>query len=308
MTLLSHFKGVKLSPKGIHFSKTGVDIAWDIAFFKSAIGVVRMNIGVIYARLKNALSAQHNGTIAFYPDMPGPWYNARAVAHIAGLKITSDVNAADRIFIFDDKTHSQPVKGIDTSIAINHQILDISKTHVGEVFERIFGYSISIDPLSYSGKAVQKSDANATHDGAVVECPLAADQVLEGCVYQKLIESTFNERQSEDLRIAYVRGDIPVVFHKYKNLDVRFGTDYARVDVLEAEDMFSPDEIKTLIAFCGAMGLDFGAVDVMRDKNDGRIYVVDVNKTCMPVLCLSLGEQMKALRKISNSFLRIIRS
>ena len=40
------------------------------------------------------------------------------------------------------------------------------------------------------------------------------------------------------------------------------------------------------------MNLDFGAIDVMRDKNDERIYIVDVNKTCMPVLCLSLRQQI----------------
>ena len=58
--------------------------------------------------------------------------------------------------------------------------------------------------------------------------------------------------------------------------------------------------------FCEAMGLDFGAVDVMRDKHDGRIYVVDVNKTCMPVLCLSQKSQRDALRRISESLIKLI--
>ena len=49
------------------------------------------------------------------------------------------------------------------------------------------------------------------------------------------------------------------------------------------------------------MNLDFGSIDVMRDKHDGRIYIVDVNKTCMPVLCLSLKTQIKSQKKIAEA-------
>jgi hypothetical protein len=42
----------------------------------------------------------------------------------------------------------------------------------------------------------------------------------------------------------------------------------------------------------------------MRDKHDGRIYIVDVNKTCMPVLSLTLAQQIKSQQKIADSLLR----
>ena len=45
------------------------------------------------------------------------------------------------------------------------------------------------------------------------------------------------------------------------------------------EDCFSPDEIDKLLRFCAAMNLDYGELDVLRHKADGRIYVVDVNTT-----------------------------
>jgi len=184
--------------------------------------------------------------------------------------------------------------------AINDRIDDISKNHVAKTFKDIFGYDVEIDPLTYRGKAVQKSDINATHDGQVVDCPLTPEAIKLGSVYQKLIDSTFEGPRSEDLRMAYVGGEIPVVFRKYKLLEIRFGTDYDHVDVWSADKAFSKDEQAKLIVFCDAMGLDFGAIDVMRDKHDGRIYVVDVNKTCMPVLCLS---QKCALARKNNAAL-----
>jgi glutathione synthase/RimK-type ligase-like ATP-grasp enzyme len=119
-----------------------------------------------------------------------------------------------------------------------------------------------------------------------------------------LVDSTFTGKTSEDLRVAFALGEIALVYHKHKPLDDRFGTHYLSVDVMAAEDVFSPAEINLIIKFCDAMGLDFGAIDVMRDKHDGRIYIVDVNKTCMPVLSLTLAEQIKSQQKIADSLLR----
>ena len=108
--------------------------------------------------------------------------------------------------------------------------------------------------MTYEGKAVQKSDTNATHDGEVVDCPLSRADVKAGSVYQKLIDSRHDGPRSEDLRMAYVSGEIPVVFHKYKLIEKRFGTDYDHVDVWSADQAFSKEEEKQLIDFCEAMG------------------------------------------------------
>ncbi len=288
----------------IHYGKTGVDIRWDKAFFKSALAIAKINLSLSGHRI---MRRNKSGTLAFYPDMPGPWYTAYFAAHLAGLRLTSDARAADSVFIFDDKTRSHAAEQLPPEIvarAINRRITDISKTAVAAHFKTLFGYNIDIDPLSYCGPAVQKSDSNGTHDGRIVMCPLTPPEIIKGCVYQKLIDSTLGG-QSEDLRFAYANKEIVTVFHKYKDLEKRFGTDYARVDVKAAEDVFSNDEIKKLCAFCEAMGLDFGAVDAMRDKTDGKIYVVDVNKTCMPVLCLPLRVQMRVLGKIASSLSRL---
>jgi len=212
---------------------------------------VKINAYLLALKYKRAITGVAPiATMAFYPQPSGPWYNAWLAARMGGIDLIDDPNAADAVFVFDDKTESDTGKNLSAEIkpkAINHRINDISKTHVGKVFKDVFGYSVDIDPLTYRGRAAEN----------------------------KLIEK-------------------------------RFGTDYDHVDVWTADQAFSPEEQTQLINFCEAMGLDFGAVDVMRDKHDGRIYVVDVNKTCMPVLCLSQKSQRAAIREISASLIKLI--
>lgn len=293
-----------------HFPHTGAEIHLDRAFFKSAIPVVKFNSFLLAQRFGRFLTGRRpKASLAFHPQPAGPWYNAWLAVRMGGIVISKDPQAADVVFVFDDKTVSDTGALLEPSLkakAINDRIDDISKTHVAKVFQGIFGYGVEIDPLTHQGKAVQKSDINATHDGQVIDCPLAPEDVRADSVYQKLIDSTHDGPRSEDLRMAYVGGEIPVVFHKYKLVEKRFGTDYDHVDVWSADKAFSKDEQEKLIEFCDAMGLDFGAVDVMRDKHDGHIYVVDVNKTCMPVLCLTQKEQRHAFRLIADALIRLV--
>jgi len=310
MGMFGHFRGVKIRKGVATFPHTGAEFPLNFAFFMSSVPVLKINAYLLARKYKRALTRQKpRASLVFYPQPSGPWYNAWLAARMGGIEIVTDPQAADVVFVFDDKTTCDTGDALSPALkakAINHRINDISKTHVAKIFVQIFNYSVEIDPLTYHGKAVEKSDANATHDGEVVMCPLKPEAVKPGSVYQKLIDSTFDGTRPEDLRMAYVGGEIPVVFRKFKLPENRFGTDYDHVDVWDADEAFSKDEQAQLIKFCEAMGLDFGAVDVMRDKHDGRIYVVDVNKTCMPVLCLSQKEQRAAMRNIAAALLRLV--
>lgn len=306
MNPFRHFRGLKLRGNTIHVEQTGANITVDVKLLKSIWATLKLNSYVTGMVITRRLGgSRKTGSIAFTPQTPGPWYNARLLTRFANLKPVTDTAKADHIFIFDDSTHSNAGASLSPSelkTSVNAHVTDISKDNVGRIFEDIFGYKLKIDPLTYNGAAVQKSNSNGTHDGVIVNCPLRPEDIKEGSAYQKLIDSTFNGIQSEDLRAAICYDDIPVVFHKYKDPGKRFGMEYSRVDVRTASDVFSADEIKHITMFCQKIGLDFGAIDVMRDKNDGRIYIVDVNKTCMPVLSLSLKEQTKAFKKIAASF------
>jgi hypothetical protein len=43
--------------------------------------------------------------------------------------------------------------------------------------------------------------------------------------------------------------------------------------------VFSPQELQQIGVFCEAMGLDVGKLDIIRDREDQRIYILDANKT-----------------------------
>lgn len=44
-------------------------------------------------------------------------------------------------------------------------------------------------------------------------------------------------------------------------------------------DIFSAAELAQLLDFGARIGLEYGELDVLRDRDSGRIYVVDVNRT-----------------------------
>ncbi len=307
LRFFEYFRGIRFKDKSLHIASTGAVIELDKSFWNGAAAVLKIYVHFAVRKTKQIFARPSmNGTIAFYPQTPGPWYNIWQVVRLAGLKVQSDISTADYAFVFEDKTYSEYDKNFakDTGvIQLNHRVDDISKEHVADIFEDVFGYALRIDPTTYKGLAIRKSNDNGTHDGVVVEFPIEASDVSESDCYQRLVDSTFNEGMSEDLRVAYVLGEIALVYHKYKPLDDRFGTYYLSVEIKAPEDVFTKEEIELIVTFCGKMGLDFGAVDVMRDKHDGKIYIVDVNKTCMPVLCLNLKTQIKAQQRMADALI-----
>jgi len=291
---LTYFKAVK---NRTHF---------DADFLKDARVVAKLYRHFKYGKGRRTFeTGTQRPTLAFFPNPVGPWYNIWLILRNTNFKVIKDIHAADYVFIFDDKTQSDAASQLPSTvkaIRLNDKVTDISKSHVGDIFKSVFGYEIGIDPTQFEGKAVEKSDENGTHDGRIITCPIAADDVKDGYCYQRFIDSSFSGETSEDLRIACTFGQVAAVFHKHKAFDKIFSTSYLNTTVHSADERFSPEELTLIQKFCAAMGLDFGAIDVMRDKADGRIYIVDVNKTCMPVLSLPMEEQYRALKMVAQSF------
>ncbi len=279
---------------------------FDAHFFQDARVVAKLYIHYKWGKgRQKAVPKTSQATLAFYPNPVGPWYNIWLILNHTGIKKVKDINTADYIFIFDDKTQSLVANNLPKTLKaqlINDKVTDISKSHVGKVFQSIFGYDIAVDPSIFNGKAVEKSDENGTHDGRIINCPIPPADVKEGYSYQRFIDSSFSGVTSEDLRIACVFGKVAAVFHKHKAFDKIFSTSYLNTTVHAAEERFSEQELALIDTFCKKMGLDFGAIDVMRDKVDGKIYIVDVNKTCMPVLSLPADEQYRSLNMIAKCF------
>ncbi len=300
-----YLRDVRLVKGGLHIRRTGAEVKLDGSFFRSSLSVLEIYSYLVGLRLLRLARFERPAkTISFFPQQAAPWYNIWSVIQIAGYKIIDDPEQADIVFIFEDSTYSNAAsKVVDGGTDyINARCTNIAKQYVADLFEEVFGYNLKIDPITHQGIAMRKSQHNGVHDGVVIQCPIDSNEVLPGYVYQKLVNNSDDGEKAQDLRIVYVMGEIPVVFHKYKTMEKRFGTDYLSVSLKEARDVFSQQEVSLICTYCEKIGLDFGAVDIMRDRDDGRIYIVDVNKTCMPVLTLPLGKQIEAFRRMSDAF------
>lgn len=238
--------------------------------------------------------------IAYSPQPAGPWYTLPLVLAGTGIRRTSNVSEADIIMVFDDRTESEVVLPEADKPLLNARATDISKAHVGQVFREVFGYPLDYDPRIHEGVMVRKSDVNGLHDGEIVQGPIS-DPDPES-VYQHLVDSTVRDGVIEDLRCVCVGGDVVQVFRKEKADASRFQAIYLETTLQEPAATFNENELRDIARFCQAMGLDFGSIDILRDYSEGgRLYIVDVNKTCMPVLSMPAKDLAQSLKRIGDA-------
>ena len=214
----------------------------------------------------------------------------------------ADPDVADLLVQFEDATHSAPVPSAVSGArrVINRDCLDVSKSRVAEVFAQVFGYHLDVDPQAHQGLVVVKSETNGAHDGRIVSCPTPRE---DGLVYQRLIDNRLDAELVEDIRCPTVHGTIPVVFLKRRSVSTRFANYNSEVVMTQADAVFSPAERARISDFCRAMQLDWGGLDVLRDRSDGRLYIVDVNKTDMgPPTALALTDQIAAVERLGAAF------
>jgi hypothetical protein len=85
-------------------------------------------------------------------------------------------------------------------------------------------------------------------------------------------------------------------------VDDRFANHNSEVRLLKPDDVFSPEERDLIRRFCAAMALDWGGIDVLRDRKSGDLWIVDVNKTDMgPPIALPMTDKLKATRTLAES-------
>jgi len=79
-----------------------------------------------------------------------------------------------------------------------------------------------------------------------------------------------------DYRIPIHGNQIPLVYLKHRPIETRFANSNSFVDLAQPQVLFSPTELSNILLFARKISLDFGELDVLRDK-DGLIYIVDTN-------------------------------
>lgn len=283
----------RLSSKGLQVRQTGhyVPLEWGtvldarrwLTFYKALRDVPR-----IYA---------HGPTIFFTPQCARPWYFARAVVDVLGARIVSNIDDAEVIWSFDDSTYSSAVTKLGEMPVINGLCTDVSKSHVSEISERIFGTPLKVDPTIYRGEMVVKSEINGAHDGYLIEGPCTQKK---GCVYQRLISNLTDEGLVEDLRTT-IMGQKPVlVFRKQRPVASRFANSNTKVSLSMLSDVFSESEVAQISTVASALDLDAGGLDILRDRQTGELFVVDANKTDMgPPIALPLDDKIRATQMMA---------
>jgi hypothetical protein len=279
----------------IEFRKTGHRVAVDAHFFAELFNwlVYLALLAVVagWARLRR----RNQMTIWYAPDRPRPWYLMRGAALWAGIGAAHDEPSADAAVYFDDATSGQ-APASRAHKRLNFGCVDVSKSRVAQVFEETFGYPLAVDPAAVDGPIVEKSEVNGAHDGRVVRAPLRR---RPGYVYQRLIE-TGGGGLSQDLRTPCVGGAPVVVWIKAKPSSACFAIHNRRAVLRDPAEVFSPAELAAIRRFNDAMGLDWGGLDILRDRADGRIYVVDVNKTDLgPVIALSWRDKIVSMQRLA---------
>ncbi len=292
-----------LDEGAILVKKTGARIVPDLALLHSVFTWFCFYFFAQSWRTWRRITGHKRPTIAFYPDKPRPWYFIWPVMHVSGAKLVDDAGSADIVMQFDDSTasaHALPRVKAGARM-VNFACDDISKSRVAAAFAAASGYSLAVDPLTHRGPMVEKAELNAAHDGRIIEGPISAP--LPGRVYQQLVENEIPGGLVEDLRCCLVGGSPVVTFRKRRPLARRFLNENVEVLLDQPRAVFTPDEITVIERFAAAIGLDWGGIDVLRDRMTGKIFIVDANKTDMgPPVALKLGSKLRATRRMARAF------
>ena len=166
------------------------------------------------------------------------------------------------------------------------------------IFAKVFGYDLGVNPKEYDGPMVAKTEKNGAHTGKIVNGPCPAE---DGYVYQRLIDNS-SDHGVTDIRCPTIFGEVDLIYLKSRPQDKRFDNLNTHVTIAKASDLLSSEERAKIKEFCQEIKLDWGGLDILRDKKDGRIYIVDANKTDMgPPLALSLKDKLRSTSRLAKS-------
>jgi len=278
---------------------TGIGIAWFVGnsiaaltgyllyrgpedFYGKARELLFVKTAVPISKVRYLRARYQRGTrkVALcYPEKPRPFHNLYLILHNLGYRITNNPKEPyDVVIHFEDTTFGRhlPVMAElqEKHHVINAACTDISKERVDAVFSEVFGYSSFVDPRTYPGTYVRKSNLNTTHDGKPMQGPTAPE---EGYIYQMLINSDCQDGLCREMRVIVIGGKIVVMFYRYRYAHSRF-SHVCKSEWVEPDTALNKEDQAKILSFCDKFGLEYGELDVLRHE-DGRIYILDANNT-----------------------------
>ncbi|WP_443750063.1 hypothetical protein [Asticcacaulis solisilvae] len=288
----------------LHIRKTGISLPVSKALIHE-IGQWVLYLAVLYGVAAwRLVSGRQRKRIWFAPDRPRPWYLVRGAAIWSGIDVAATPETADAAIYFDDSTTGHAPAVHAAPKRLNHGCTDISKSRVASVFEEVFGYPLTVDPEKVSGEIVEKPEKNGVHAGRIVMAPL---RPKTGFTYQRVVDTRDTQGCCHDLRTPCAGGRPVVVWIKVKTPEGRFSINNRSAVLADPARVYTSEERERMRVFCERMGLDWGGLDILRDRNDGRIYIVDVNKTDLgPVIALSWRDKVVSMHRLARALRTLI--
>ncbi|NNE57087.1 MAG: hypothetical protein HKN36_03175 [Hellea sp.] len=292
-------KDLKWSWRGVVHKETGAQIDFTPGLFYDIYRWGVFSSAVIIRNFFRSKSA----TIVCYPKKVRSWYMIWSIFKRCGINMVGPERAdkASLALHFFDNTQTRPPKPPNNAAkTVNFDCIDIRKSTVARTFKHVFGYDLSVEPSQHSGKMVVKSEDNGAHDGKIVQGPTKVEPDM---VYQRVVNNETDDGHVRDYRCPMLFGKPLLIFIKERKTEDRFKNCNARVRLADPKDYFSADELTKVSQFCKMMKLDFGGIDILRDKESGQIYIVDVNKTDMgPPMSMSLKAKLKSVDIMAEAF------
>lgn len=246
-----------------------------------------------------------NKTILFYPELPHPRTIMAKICQTLNYTYSNALKEDYLLgFKWKDETYyalnAQVLQVISHLKIFNLNCTDISKNYVYKAYSLVFGNPLAVDPLSFSGLIVCKSNRNAAHDGVILQGPISdMDSRKSYCI---LIDNSEGDNVI-DFRVPIFLNSIPIVYLKYRRKQARFSNKNICVELAPSQKVFSTEEIRSLITFAHTIGMEYGELDVLRDKHSQNIYVVDANNTPFgPPNGLSENDSYYLLKLLCGSF------
>jgi hypothetical protein len=256
-----------------------------------------------FVRAHNRGLAVDAPVLNFCPMLPTPRAHIRTILNLLGMRIGTSAGPPGVTIAWDTRTgfSARHARSLPPD-AINRRCLDISKSVVDRAWAEAAGYSIQVDPLATDGPIVEKSEVNGRHDGRVRQGPLPRRR---GFVYQRYVDAV-EDGHILELRTGVIGGKVPVVIQKWRPA-TNWNHRTARSCVALPGEIYSATEIEHLLAFAQLIGLEYGELDVLRDRESGRIYVLDANRTPYgPPRKLAAAEADRAARWMADAFAELL--
>jgi hypothetical protein len=244
---------------------------------------------VILQRAHNARQPADAPTLNFYPMLPGPNSSMAHILARLAVRIGSSPRADQATFAWETGTYfpAADARRLPEG-AINRRCLDISKGNVDRIWEETAGYSISVDPRITSGPIVVKPELNGKHAGRVIEGPIARPE--RDMVYQRLVDSRTDDGRILQLRLVIINSRLIFTYAKWRPYPSWFkGTELTLPR--QSAEFLDAAEQELLLRFAAAIGIEYGELDVLRDRHSSLLYVVDANRT--PVRPKGLAPDME---------------